>query len=105
MKQLSDKLLAERTLQARARGGHKVLPYLRTNAKGYTILVLYFGAILAALGFAGIWPGFFAAGGMIVGVLLRDVSWLIGIQRTWSFNVKIIDWDKVQQLSEGKPLD
>ena len=104
MKQLSDKILAEQMLQARASGGYKFLPFLRTNAKGYTILFLYFGGVLAGLAFAGIWPGFFAAAGVIVGVFLRDLSWLIGIQRTWPFSIKIIDWDKVQKLSDEKPL-
>jgi len=74
------------------------------NVKGYTILVLYFGAVLAGLAYAGIWPGFFAAAGVFIGVFLRDVSWLTGIQRNWPFSVKVIDWDKVQKIADEKPL-
>jgi hypothetical protein len=104
MKQLNDKILAERLLQARASGGYKFLPFLRMNVKGYTIIVLYFGAVLAGLAYAGIWSGFTAAAGVIVGVFLRDVSWLTGIQRSWPFSVKVTDWDKVQKIADEKPL-
>jgi len=104
MKQLSDKLLAERMLQARASGGHKFLPFLGMNAKGYILLVLFFSALLAILGFVGCWPAFFVVAGVLVGVFLRDASWLTSLQRTWPFSVKVIDWDKVQRIANAKPL-
>jgi hypothetical protein len=104
MAQLSDKTLAERMLQARERGGHKILPFVRMNAKGYTFLVLYFGAVLTFLAFTGLWSAFCVILGLILGVLLRDVSWLIGIQRTWPFVTKVIDWDKVKRAADGETL-
>ena len=91
-------------LQARACGGYKFRPFLRMNAKGYIFLVVYFSAVMAVLASAGCWPAVFAVGGMAVGVFLRDVSWLTGVQRTWPFSVKVIDWDKVQKIADDKPL-
>jgi hypothetical protein len=105
MKQLSDKILAERLLQARASGGYKVLPFLRINARGYIILVLYFSAVVAVFAFVGCWPAAFLVAGMAAGVFLRDVSWLTGVQRSWPFSIKVTDWDKVQKIADEKPLD
>lgn len=104
MARLTDKSLAERMLQARERGGYKILPFVRMNAKGYVVLVVYFGALLAFLAFTAMWPVFAVIGGVVVGVFLRDVSWLIGIQRTWPFSAKVTDWGKVQKIAAGLPL-
>jgi hypothetical protein len=104
MKPLSDKILAERMLQARACGGYKLRPFLRMNAKGYIFLVVYFSAVMAVLAFAGCWPAVFVVGGIAAGVFLRDVSWLTGVQRSWPFSVKVTDWDKVQKIADDKPL-
>ena len=93
-------MLAERMLQARERGGYKFLPFLRMNAKGYTFLVAYFGAVLAFLAFVELWTLFTAIAGLVIGVFLRDVSWLVGVQQTWPFVAKVTDWDKVKGAAE-----
>ena len=104
MARLSDKTLAERMLQAREQGGYRLLPFVRMNAKGYAFLVLYFGAILTCLAVAGMWPVFAVVGGVVAGVFLRDISWLIGIQRNWAFSAKVTDWEKVQRIASGLPI-
>ena len=104
MARLSDKTLAERMLQARERGGYRILPFVRMNAKGYSFLVIYFGAVLAVLAWLELWPGVCVVLGLVFGVCLRDLSWLIGIQRTWPFSAKVTDWDKVQKTAAGLPL-
>jgi hypothetical protein len=104
MARLSDKTLAERMLQARERGGYRILPFVRMNAKGYLVLVVYFGVLLAFFASTAMWPVFAVIAGVVAGVFLRDVSWLIGIQRTWPFSTKVTDWDKVQKIADGLPL-
>ena len=104
MVRLSDKTLAERMLQAREQGGYRFLPFVRMNAKGYVVLVVYFGALLAFFAFTAMWPVFGVIAGVVAGVFLRDVSWLIGIQRNWPFSAKVTDWEKVQKIAAGLPL-
>ena len=104
MKKTSEKILAERMLRARERGGYGFLPYVRMNAKGYMFVVLGYGAVLAFLAFANQWPLFAVIVGVVVGLLIRDLEWLHGIQQTWPFVVKITDWDKVQKAADEKPL-
>jgi hypothetical protein len=91
-------------LQARERGGYRILAFVRMNAKGYVVLVAYFGSLLAFFAFTAMWLVFAAIAGVVVGVFLRDVSWLIGIQRTWPFSAKVTDWDKVQKIAAGLPI-
>ena len=105
MKRLSDKILAERILQARQHGGYRVPLFIRMNAKGYLFLVVYFGAVLAFLAYAGLWFPFVTVLGIVFGVLLRDLSWLIGVQRTWPFVVRVTDWEKVQRIADGAEPD
>src|SRR5688572_2928688 len=104
MTKSTDKVLAERMLQAREDGGYRFLLFLRMNAKGYTCLVVYFGAVLAFLAFVQMWTLFTAIAGLIIGVFLRDVSWLVGVQQTWPFVTKVTDWDKVKRASDGETL-
>jgi hypothetical protein len=104
MARLSDKSLAERMLRARERGGYRILPFVRMNAKGYIVLVVYFGALLAFFALTAMWSVFAVIAGVVAGVFLRDVSWLIGIQRTWPFSAKVTDWDKVQKIAAGLPI-
>src|SRR5512135_2940802 len=101
MARLSDKTLAERMLQARERGGYSFLHFVRMNARGYVVLIVYFGAVLIFCAFTAMWPVFAVVAGLIAGVFLRDVSWLIGIQRNWPFSAKVTDWGKVQKIADG----
>lgn len=103
MKKMSDQTLATRMLRARADGGYKFAPFVRMNAKGYIFLAIYFGAILFWLGFIQAWPVFALVVGIFSGVLLRDVSWIIGVNRTWPFVTKVTNWETVERLSDEKP--
>lgn len=91
-------------LQARELGGYRILPFVRMNAKGYVFLVVYFGALLTFFAFTAMWPVFAVVAGVVAGVFLRDVSWLIGIQRNWPFSAQVTDWDKVRKLAAGLPI-
>jgi hypothetical protein len=89
-------------LRAREEGGYKFLPFLRMNLKGYSAIALYFGAILVVTASIKAWPVFIITLGMFFGVLLRDVSWLVGVNRTWPFVIKVTDWDAVKKLADEK---
>jgi hypothetical protein len=104
MTKLTDKILAEQMLQARAAGGYRVLPFLRMNAKRYALLVVCFAAVLAFFAFAEAPICFAAIVGMVVGTFLRDISWLIGVQQNWPFVMKVTDWDRVNRVADGEPL-
>jgi hypothetical protein len=45
--------------------------------------------------------GVFATG-MAVGVLARDIRWLRTLNHNWAFHRRVIDWDKVEALAEGR---
>ena len=104
MAKMSDKMLAKRMVQVRAQGGYKIGPFLRFNAKGYVVLVLYFGAMLAFLAYVQMWTVFSGIACFVCGVFIRDVSWLVGLRRTWEFSRKIIDWDRVKRVADGETL-
>jgi len=38
--------------------------------------------------------------GLFVGAFGRDIGWLIYMKKTWSFQEKITDWEKVEELAE-----
>jgi hypothetical protein len=101
MARSSDKTLAERMLRARERGGYRFLPFVRMNAKGYIFLFAYFSLGMTVLVWMELWPAVSVLLGLVVGACLRDLSWLIGIQRTWPFSVKVTDWEKVQKIADG----
>ena len=103
MKKLSDKTLATRMLRAREDGGYRFLPFVRMNARGYCFLLIFFGVFSGWLAFIGAWPVFGVVIGSLFGVLLRDVSWVIGVNRTWPFVMKVTDWDAVRKLSDEEP--
>lgn len=103
MTKISDKILAARMLRAREDGGYKFLPFLRMNAKGYSILAIYFGCILIGAALIKLWPVFILTVGIVFGVLLRDVGWVMGVNRTWPFVMKVTDWDAVKRLSDENP--
>ena len=104
MAQLTDKTLSERMLEAREQGGYKILPYVRMNARAYAWLGVIYGGLLIFLAVADSWGVFALIVGVILGTLLRDVSWLVGVQQTWPFVMKVTDWDKVKRAADGEPF-
>ena len=103
MKKLTDKTRARLLLEMRERGGYKVLPFIRTNARGYLFIGIWFAAMFAFLIYAGVWVGVACLACYLLGVLLRDVSWFIGLRRSWPFHSKVINWDEVKKISEDEP--
>jgi hypothetical protein len=103
MKKITDKTRARMLLETRERGGYKALPFIRTNAKGYLFIVIYVSVFLAFLAFTDAWVAFGYVAFFVAGILLRDVSWFIGIRRSWPFLSKIVNWDEVKKISDDEP--
>ena|ERR1043166_9644829 len=100
MKEFDEKTLAIAALQAREEGGYGFVSFLRANAKGYVLLAIWFGSLLSGCAFIRAWPVFVLILGAVFGILMRDVSWLVGLNRAWHFSVKVTNWDLVKRLAE-----
>jgi len=103
MSQNRDQNLARRILETRDRGGYTLGSIFRWNVRGYAVLVVYFGLVIAITAYLSYWPVCMAAIGAVSGCLLRDVGWIRGSNKGWGFTVKVIDWEKVQKIADGEP--
>lgn len=43
--------------------------------------------------------------GMYLGFIIRDIGWVRSHRRLWPFNRYILDWDKVQRVANGEPIE
>jgi hypothetical protein len=100
MKKTSDKTMAVRMLQRKKDGGHRFLPFIRMNAKGYTMIGICCGACMGWFAYARVWTGFACLVCYLFGALLRDVSWVISMNRTWPFVERVINWEIVQKMAD-----
>jgi hypothetical protein len=100
MKTSSEKILAERILQAHEQGGQLPFSYVRSNAKFYWITAGIFGALMLITALEQRMPAFFLIMGTAIGVFCRDIAWIQTTQRAWPFYERIIDWDKVRKLAQ-----
>jgi hypothetical protein len=98
----SDQVLAARLLVARDRGGYPLGLWLRWNARPYLILAVLLVAYLALMAYGGTWLFFALALGFGLGTVLRDVGWLRGVRKTWSFSERVTDWEEVQRIAAGE---
>jgi hypothetical protein len=94
-------LIAKRLLEAHERGGLTVGLSLRWNALRFAILAIYFLVGLAILGYLQLWTFFALLLGMVLGIFLTNYGWIRTSVRVWSFNERVIDWEKVRQIAEG----
>ena len=101
MSDFTDRTLARRLLETRERGFSFELFYSRSK-KNYALLALCFLGPLPAFAVAESWTAFWIDLGMLLGCLLRDVSWVRAVGKTWPFSVKVTDWDKVQKLADDE---
>lgn len=103
MKAITEQKLARHCLIHR--NGYSISYVLRQTKMRY---VFIFGIILA---FIFVWNStidsafkslcIFAVG-MLLGAVARDFVWLRQIKKNWPFNVKIIDWKKVEEIAAGE---
>jgi hypothetical protein len=101
MAALNEATYAAHLIRAR-KSGHSWSYFFRSNAWRYVRLLAVFGLALAFFGYIDMWSVFWLVTGMAAGVLLRDVGWVRSSQRAWPVSERIIDWEKVRQIAEGK---
>ncbi len=104
MSKPSEQLLAQRMLETREKGFSYGL-FLRRSLKRYFILIAIYCVLLSLLAYLQAWMAFCLVVGMVSGCFLRDYAWAKMIRRTWSFNLKITDWNVVQRLADNNSLD
>ncbi len=104
MKKITEQTMARHMLAHRDKG-YSVFYVLRLSAWRYALLVGLLLLSVVALrstddytvkGFC-LW-----ASGMFLGALCRDIAWFRRIKRSWPFTQKITDWQKVEEIAEGK---
>jgi len=95
MKKYSDSELAVSLIQIRMTK-YPLWEYLRAYLVKYLCvlvpILLFFWLVKVDIVF------FIFLFGLWVGALIRDLGWLIYTKQTWSFQEKITDWQKVEQL-------
>ncbi len=55
MKKITDKMLAERMLQAHKDGGYRYIAFLRLTARSYAILIIVFGLTAGFFAYLDFW--------------------------------------------------
>jgi hypothetical protein len=98
MKPEKDKQLALNLLIHREKG-YSILYVLKKSKFRYMILIAVSGA-LTWWYFKNQNIAFLFVAGMFIGAMSRDFGWLRRIKGLWSFNQKVIDWDKVERIAE-----
>ena len=96
----SDQELA-RNLIARKSLGGKHPPFSKRLKLSYAV---WAAVLFIALVFQLVWPDnpvSWLAFGLILGATAREYRWYQASRATWSFHLKVIDWDKVEGLDTG----
>ncbi|MBL8857099.1 MAG: hypothetical protein JNL28_01160 [Planctomycetes bacterium] len=68
------------------------------------MLVTCIGLVLAMTYALGPPEAFYIVLGMLIGCLARDFGWLRNMRIAWSFNVRVVNWDKVQRIADGEQV-
>ena len=104
MKRQTEQAMARHYL-AHRQAGYSIPYVLRRSAGRYALLI---GLLLLFLAGAYLardrWDSGFCLWGIGVatGAFARDAGWLRRIKRQWPFTQKIINWQKVEEIAEGK---
>jgi hypothetical protein len=101
MKRSSEKIMAQRLLVTRTHG-FTMLPFFRLRAKSYILYSMLVAIILFFLVLSGFWFAFSLAMAFLMGVLFVYIRWLRGMQRSWPFLSRVMNWDEVKRISEDK---
>ncbi len=103
MNQLTDQVIARGMLETR-KHDCSLDHYFRRSTKRYLALFAIFVLAFIVFGILRRWDLVYLMFGMLAGCLLRDIGWVRAVRKTWSFTLKVTDWDKVQQLADEKPI-
>jgi hypothetical protein len=100
MKDTDDKTLANWMLQTHKDGGYRFIPFVRMNASAYMIIIIALGVIFGSSAYTGHWKAFVLLACYFIGGLSRDVLWFSGLNKSWPFEDKVINWDAVQKIAD-----
>jgi len=104
MKKPTEQELAHHLLKHRDAGYSIGYVLLRSKVRYGIHIALIIGFAVVFLVAADLWLKGLSlwAIGMYLGALLRDIGWLRRIKMSWPFTQKITDWQKVQDIAEGR---
>ena len=95
----TDKSRARYLLEVRANGKYKIWHFIRFNRYRYTFFAVYipvgiayfarWGTVAQMLGFIGLGSG----------LLVGDLSWLRGRNKSWPFTLKTTNWGEVERIA------
>lgn len=96
--------LASLLLEAREKG-YTLGLYYRWQLQGYLVLTIGFGMGIAYFAFMGFEQAVPVMVGTFFGVLLRDYGIARQQTKVWKIQTRLLDWDKVQRMGCGEPVD
>ena len=77
-----------------------IIGSLAKSSKYYLIIAVVFGGYSYFVWNMGMLLISGAAIGIIVGIIIRDITWFRVNSKLWSINNQIINWEKVDNLLE-----
>jgi hypothetical protein len=97
-----ERLIAQRILEAREQGGYSVGLFLRWQKMRYLLMIVYFSTAIGLSAYMELWGLLWLVLGLLIGIVLRDLGWFRASARSWPFNERVIDWEKVRQIADGE---
>lgn len=99
----SDQEYARVLLEGRAKGYSWQFLFGK-NAMRYVVLVAVFIVLSLLVMLLRADEFVWLLVGMFGGCILRDIAWFRAARGAWPFNLKALDWDKVQRLANGETV-
>jgi hypothetical protein len=97
-----ERLIARRILEAREQGGYSLGLFLRWQKLRYLLMIVYFSVAIGLSAYRELWGLLWLVLGLLIGIMLRDLGWFRASARSWPFNERVIDWEKVRQIADGE---
>ncbi|HWD18243.1 MAG TPA: hypothetical protein VHB20_03110 [Verrucomicrobiae bacterium] len=103
MKKASETIMAKRLLITRTHG-FMIRPFFRLRARDYAFYSVPFAIILFLLAVGGFWFALGLVIAFLMGMLFVYIRWLQGMRRSWPFLSEVMNWEKIERISENGPL-
>lgn len=98
------KILAQRTLEQRETGVTYRM-FFRRSLKQQGLFFLAVFLAVAVLLYMRLDIFVWLIVGMYLGAILRDIGWVLAHRLVWPYTRYVIDWDKVQRVANGEPIE
>jgi len=90
-------------LELREQGGHRLLHFVRINKWRFILFIGFLGGYIVYCAFMAQWFCFWVLLSILLSGLLTDLSWFLGMRRSWPFLSRVTNWDEVRKISDGDP--